>query len=112
MWELPGIPVDRKECAVAAAKELAAGLVRFSTGSPRRERLRPGRPLDSLVHVFTHRRIRYHPILFHIAFGPLQLTNEESFRWREVGCGAHIPLPSAQKKLLTRLEATLAAGRA
>jgi A/G-specific adenine glycosylase len=116
LWELPGTPLGPAVTPRRAARRLALRLAaELPTAGGRT--IGAVRPLEPLLHVFTHRRIRYLPHLFLVegaakssapAPGPSQGVTDGpartgELRWVEAGGEAGLPLPAAQRSLVERV---------
>ncbi len=109
MWSLPGAVAENGEeprsAALRRAVALGATLQTESTV----------RSLPPELHVFSHRRVRYHPFLIGVESEAIptlnvsSLTDERALRWITPGRAlAGLPLPAAQRRMVEGIEVLLA----
>lgn len=115
LWEFPSVEVpageDPRGMALACALESGIGREDLSrepvaggekperegTGArgPRSEV--PGQTLDTVVHAFTHMKVRYHPFLVRLR---VEIAPPPAGRWVPLPKLEELPIPVAQRKIL------------
>ncbi len=99
MWELPGLETTPAGAA-AAARRLAA----MFAGMP----LPRSRRLEPVPHVFSHKRITYHPFLFRL--DRPRRGRSDTMEWAGPARRARLALPAAQRRILHNLDTNGASG--
>jgi len=114
MWEFPGASVEAgdhraiPEAGIRkAARHLAEQLLEQSSHRP--SRLPPGKPILPFDHIFSHRKVRYIPVVFrwsgHHRREVRDPSGEEQgeLRWVTREESDELPLPAAQRSLASRV---------
>ncbi|MEX2526287.1 MAG: A/G-specific adenine glycosylase [Gemmatimonadota bacterium] len=127
MWEFPGVELPRGGGVMDALEGLLMELpIPRGGGGDSPVQMVPGE-LQVVDHVFSHRKIRYIPVVFWVSTsapagelegdgdggqpGDLHPGTPPGFRWLSIGhARATLPLPAAQTAILTQAEVWLENG--
>jgi A/G-specific adenine glycosylase len=104
MWEFPGVEVGEPYGAppVAAYGERVAALAdAFGLSlAPSASGSEPGgKEMNSVTHVFSHLKARYHPFLFETSLLSVLAQVPDGLNWVRVDRLGKVPIPVAQQKI-------------